>query len=66
MTPPFPRAASAVVLVYDVTSTSSLVALDSWLEELRHHGVADTVPKVLVGNKADQVGGRGRSRVHPV
>ena len=49
------RNVSAVVFVYDVTSVASLVALDSWLEEVRNHGVPDSAPRVLVGNKCDQV-----------
>jgi len=48
------RNVSAVVFVYDVTSVASLVALDSWLEEVRNHGVPDSAPRVLVGNKCDQ------------
>ena len=50
------RNVSAVVFVYDVTSAASLVALDSWLEEVRLHGVPEAAPRVLVGNKCDQVG----------
>ena len=49
------RNVSAVVFVYDVTSVASLVALDSWLEEVRNHGVPDSASRVLVGNKCDQV-----------
>ena len=49
------RNVSAVVFVYDVTSVASLVALDSWLEEVASHGVPDSAPRVLVGNKCDQV-----------
>ena len=41
--------------MYDVTSVASLVALDSWLEEVKNHGVPDSAPRVLVGNKCDQV-----------
>jgi len=48
------RNVSAVVFVYDVTSVASLVALDSWLEEVSNHGVPDSAPRVLVGNKCDQ------------
>jgi len=48
------RNVSAIVFVYDVTSVASLVALDSWLEEVRNHGVPDSAPRVLVGNKCDQ------------
>jgi len=50
------RNVSAVVFVYDVTSAASLVALDSWLEEVRLHGVPEAAPRVLVGNKCDQGG----------
>ena len=55
------RNVSAVVFVYDVTSVASLVALDSWLEEVRNHGVPDSAPRVLVGNKCDQV-----ARLHSI
>lgn len=48
------RNVSAIVFVYDVTSVASLVALDSWLDEVRGHGVPDSAPRVLVGNKCDQ------------
>jgi len=48
------RNVSAIVFVYDVTSVASLVALDSWLEEVKNHGVPDSAPRVLVGNKCDQ------------
>lgn len=47
------RNVSAVVFVYDVGSAASLVALESWLEEVRVHGVPDSAPRVLVGNKVD-------------
>ena len=50
------RNVSAVVFVYDVTNAASLGALDSWLAEVRRHGVPEAAPRVLVGNKSDQVG----------
>ena len=45
-----------MVFVYDVNSISSLDSLDSWVEEVDMHGVALTVPRVLVGNKVDEGG----------
>ena len=40
--------------MYDVTDKSSLVALPSWLNELREFGVtASTSTLVVVGNKID-------------
>lgn len=43
-----------VILMYDVTDKSSLVALPSWLNELREFGVtASTSTLVVVGNKID-------------
>lgn len=50
------RNASAVVFVYDVNSAASLVALESWLQEVELHGVPESAPRVLVGNKCDQGG----------
>lgn len=50
------RNVDALVFVYDVNRVSSLVALDSWLEEVELHGVPLSAPRVLVGNKVDQGG----------
>lgn len=54
VTPHYYRGASAVVLVYDVTSAASLIALDHWIEELEYHGLGPKIPRILVGNKCDQ------------
>jgi len=47
------RNVDAVVFVYDVNSVSSFQGLDAWLEEVNLHGIPETVPRILVGNKCD-------------
>ena len=42
------------MFVYDVNDVSTLMTLDSWVEEVADHGVGDNVPRVLVGNKCDE------------
>jgi len=54
VTPHYYRNASAVVFVYDVNNAPTLLALDQWIQELEVHGVAPTIPRVLVGNKCDK------------
>jgi len=54
VTPHYYRGACAVVLVYDVTNPSSLMALDHWMQELEYHGLTNKIPRILVGNKCDQ------------
>ena len=48
------RNVDAVVFVYDVNDVSTLMSLDSWVDEVDDHGVGDHVPRVLVGNKCDE------------
>lgn len=48
------RNVDAVVFVYDVNSIESLMALDSWVDEVEEHGVGLELPRVLVGNKLDE------------
>ena len=44
----------AVVFVYDVNNIETLMALDSWVDEVEEHGVGQDLPRVLVGNKLDE------------
>lgn len=48
------RNTDAVILVYDVSSTSSFVSLKKWIEESNLNCMPD-VTKILVGNKCDQM-----------
>ena len=48
------RNVDAVIFVYDVNEVGTLMALDSWVEEVEQHGVGVATPRVLVGNKVDQ------------
>ena len=48
------RNVDAVVFVYDVNNIETLMALDSWVEEVEEHGVGLDIPRVLVGNKLDE------------
>lgn len=48
------RNVDAVVFVYDVNNIETLMALDSWVEEVEEHGVGLDLPRVLVGNKLDE------------
>ena len=48
------RNVDAVVFVYDVNNIETLMALDSWVDEVEEHGVGQGLPRVLVGNKLDE------------
>merc|ERR1712071_191073 len=48
----FYRGASGVLLVYDVTSTSSFNDVNRWMKNIKTHGSSD-VKIVLAGNKSD-------------
>ena len=43
-----------MIFVYDVNEVGTLLALDSWVEEVEEHGVSLDIPRVLVGNKLDE------------
>ena len=48
------RNVAAVVLVYDVARRATFEAATHWLRECAAHGLAaDSVPMVMVGNKAE-------------
>ncbi|KAF2359907.1 Small GTP-binding protein domain [Trinorchestia longiramus] len=49
------RNVHAVVLVYDVTRTSSFQSLRNWLVECNRQGLTDAVPRLMIGNKCDQM-----------
>ena len=55
LTSSYYRGAHGLIFVYDVTSRSTYDALDGWLAEAQKHcpGGADSVVKLLVGNKID-------------
>ena len=50
------RNVHAVVFVYDMTNPSSFDSLHSWIEECDHHNLSMHIPRILVGNKLDEVG----------
>ncbi|KAI6040153.1 P-loop containing nucleoside triphosphate hydrolase protein [Pisolithus marmoratus] len=54
ITRPFYRDARGVILVYNITDRTSFDALPGWLTELHHH-VPSATPKIIVGNKLDQL-----------
>eukprot|EP01104_Vermistella_antarctica_P012703 TRINITY_DN3721_c0_g1_i1.p1 TRINITY_DN3721_c0_g1~~TRINITY_DN3721_c0_g1_i1.p1 ORF type:complete len:220 (+),score=50.71 TRINITY_DN3721_c0_g1_i1:217-876(+) len=54
MTPMYYRAASAAILVYDVTSHESFEAVKEWVDELRSN-VEEDVIIAIAGNKVDLV-----------
>ena len=47
------RNVHAVIYVYDITRVSSFENLPSWIAECDAHGLGDSVPRILVGNKCD-------------
>lgn len=49
------RNVDAVVFVYDVNNIGTLMSLVTWVDEVEEHGVGPGVPKVLVGNKCDEL-----------
>ena len=49
------RNVDAVVFVYDVNNIETLMSLDGWVDEVEEHGISLNLPRVLVGNKCDQV-----------
>ncbi|CRK96488.1 CLUMA_CG010006, isoform A [Clunio marinus] len=48
----FYRGAHGVILVYDVTRTSSFQSLNSWIEDIQNYSSNPTI--MIVGNKIDQ------------
>lgn len=48
------RNTNAIVLVYDVTNTSSFDSLKKWIDECHRNCLYD-IPRILVGNKCDGV-----------
>jgi len=51
------RGAHGVILVYDITESSSFEHVQDWLDEV-HKSAGSTVTKLIVGNKADLVESR--------
>mmetsp|Transcript_22172 Transcript_22172/g.33042 ORF Transcript_22172/g.33042 Transcript_22172/m.33042 type:complete len:194 (+) Transcript_22172:59-640(+) len=50
----FYKDAQGIVLVYDVTSKSSLASLESWMKELKDYSNGKPCVGVLCGNKVDK------------
>eukprot|EP01083_Nonionella_stella_P001537 4424_1 len=48
------RGAMGILLVYDVTDEQSFMNIRNWIRNIEQHA-ADTVNKVLIGNKSDMV-----------
>jgi len=49
------RNVHAVVFVYDVTKMSSFNNLLHWVEECDSHHLSRSIPRIVVGNKCDQI-----------
>ena len=47
------RGALGVILVFDVTNRTSFLNIRQWILEIHQFAPSPTVPKLLVGNKAD-------------
>uniref|UniRef100_A0A6A7G3N9 Ras-related protein Rab-33 n=2 Tax=Hirondellea gigas TaxID=1518452 RepID=A0A6A7G3N9_9CRUS len=47
------RNVHAVVLVYDMTRTSSFQSLRGWVSECERQGLGSSIPRLVVGNKCD-------------
>lgn len=55
------RGAHGIIVVFDVTNTSTFENIQKWLQEIDRYAV-DGVPRLLVGNKCDLAGERKVSR----
>merc|ERR1719166_187657 len=55
------RNVDAIIFVYDVNSPVSLMGLEDWIVEVSQHGVWGGVPRVLVGNKCDELSSTGQT-----
>jgi len=53
--PKFIGGANGALLVFDLTSLSSLDQLNYWYEQLIHHADGHKIPKILVGSKKDLI-----------
>ena len=49
------RNVHGVIFVYDVTKRSSFYNLRRWIQECNDHNVAESIPRILIGNKCDVV-----------
>lgn len=49
------RNVHAVVFVYDVTKVASFNNLVNWVEECDRHNLSKSIPRLVVGNKCDQI-----------
>jgi GTPase SAR1 family protein len=53
----FYKECNILMIVYDITNKKSFDAIDMWLREVSKYG-GDTLPVVIVGNKADKKSAR--------
>jgi Ras-related protein Rab-8A len=51
------RGANGILLVYDVTDENSFLNIRNWMKSIDQHA-ADSVKRILIGNKADMVNER--------
>merc|ERR1711941_187926 len=51
------RGAMGILLVYDITDEQSFLNIRNWIRNIEQHA-ADTVNKILIGNKCDMVNDR--------
>ncbi|XP_005102208.1 putative Ras-related protein Rab-33 [Aplysia californica] len=49
------RNVHAVIFVYDITKMSSFENMSQWIEECDRHNLNKNIPRILVGNKCDEV-----------
>ena len=60
--PYYYRGAHGAIICYDITAKGTFEALDGWLGEVSRH--VGTIPRLLVGTKADLVAHREVPRAH--
>lgn len=53
LTNSFFRDAIAFILMFDITSESSFLNLQNWLDQLHVHGYSDHPNVIIIGNKSD-------------
>lgn len=57
ITPSYYRGSNGIVMVYDVTDGITFSNIKYWVTEANKY-VSDTVPRMLIGNKCDQINKR--------
>ena len=54
MTSSYYRGADVIIMVYDVTNSSSFQSIDKWIKEIERYSL-NSVFRILVGNKCDLI-----------